>query len=159
VVREELLAVLQRNLPHARHRILVVDDEADSRALMRSLLEPEDHEVLCAADGREACELLGQASCDLILLDLVMPGMDGFTFLERLRANPRHAHLPVVVVTAKDLTRAEIRDLHKGASDVLQKSAAFDRDLKAVVQRLFEPAEAPPAAAPEGGGASIGSNP
>jgi hypothetical protein len=61
--------------------------------------------------------------------------------------------LPVVVVTAKDLTRKEIRDLHREASDVLQKSAAFDRDLKAVLQRLFEPPVVPPAAAPEGGGA------
>jgi len=139
VVREELLATLLRCLPQRLLRILVVDDEEGSRELMRSLLELERFEVRAVGSGREARDALDQSPCDLILLDLMMPEMDGFDFLRTLRSEPRFRNLPVVVVTAKDLSRREAEELRQNASDVVQKSAAFNQDLKDVLRRLCKP--------------------
>lgn len=138
IVRNELLDALGRNLPRAKPRILVVDDEEDSRELMRSLLEPEYYHVRTVVNAHEASEALSQSSWDLVMLDLMMPDMDGFTFLKMLRADLRHRNLPVVVVTAKDLTSEEAAGLKEKASDVLQKSAGFDADLKGVLRRVFD---------------------
>jgi CheY-like chemotaxis protein len=138
LVREELLATLQRNLPRTRQKILVVDDQEDARKVMRSLLEPENFEVTEAVNGREALEVLSRTSCDLILLDLLMPEVDGFTFLQTLRANPLYQDLPVVVVTAKELTHQEEEHLRREASDVLQKSAAFGHTLIDVLLRQLK---------------------
>jgi CheY-like chemotaxis protein/nitrogen-specific signal transduction histidine kinase len=139
IVREELLATLLRCLPQCQSRILVVDDEEGSRELMRSLLELEGFQVRTVASAQEGREALDQSPCDLILLDLMMPGMDGFTFLRTLRSDLRYRNLPVVVVTAKDLTREEADELRRNASDVVQKSAAFNQDLKDVLRRLCQP--------------------
>jgi CheY-like chemotaxis protein len=142
IVREELLTTLQRNLPTAQKRILVVDDQEDSRELMRSLLELESFEAMTAASAREGLKVLDEAPCDLVLLDLMMPEMDGFAFLRTLRANPRLRSLAVVVVTAKDLTASETRELRGNTSEVVKKSGDFEQDLKTVLHRLFdEPAD------------------
>jgi CheY-like chemotaxis protein len=106
---------------------------------MRSLLELEGFQVRTVASAQEGREVLDQSTCDLILLDLMMPGMDGFAFLRTLRSDLRYRNLPVVVVTAKDLTREEADELRRNASDVVQKSAAFNQDLKDVLRRLCQP--------------------
>ncbi len=137
IVREELLAVLRRNLRPHQYRVLVVDDEADAQVVMRSLLEPEQYQVATAGSAREAWEALRGLPCDLVLLDLMMPETDGLTFLRQLRADPGYRRLPVVVVTAKDLTRQELDELKGGASGVLQKSATLEQELKDVLDRIF----------------------
>jgi len=148
IVREELLAALQRNLAEGKPRVLVVEDEEDARAVIVSLLRAENLVVRTASNGRQALESLEQWPCDLVLLDLVMPEMDGFAFLKALRAGPHRRTPPVVVITAKDLSRREVDELKKQASDVLQKSAAFDRDLQALLQRLFKPSQTGESTAP-----------
>jgi CheY-like chemotaxis protein len=158
IVREELLAALQRNLRPSQHRLLVVDDEADARVLMHSLLEAEHYHVLTAGSGREAWEILHRLPCDLVLLDLMMPETDGFTFLKQLRSDPGYRRVPVVVVTAKELTRQEIDELKGGASDVLQKSAALEQELKEVLHRIFAepPGKASAASGPRSAGQPSG---
>ena len=143
VSRAELLAVLHRCLRFADPRILVVDDEDDSRRLLVSLLAPEAGEVRTAANGREALDIMQQFLPDLVLLDLIMPVMDGMTFLNLIRSTPRFQFLPVVVVTAKDLTRAESDQLRQAAQDVVQKGDTFEADLKRVLHRYLR-GEAPP---------------
>jgi len=107
--------------------VLVVDDDADTRAALARTLASEGCRVAEAADGRAALEALEPATPDLILLDLVMPGMDGFEFLDALRAEPRFAGVPVIVVTAADLTADDRRRLEGGVEQILEKTA-HDRD-------------------------------
>jgi hypothetical protein len=125
IERERLLAVLKRyrrDLP-----VLVVDDDPDLRALVRRYLAGEGYAVVEAADGRAALECLGEATPGLILLDLMMPEMDGFEVVEALRANETWRAIPVVVVTAKELT-AEERDRLNGHVEKVLKKGTLTRD-------------------------------
>jgi CheY-like chemotaxis protein len=82
--------------------VLVVEDDEDSREVLRLIVESCGATVRLAVDGAEALARVGEARPDLVLCDLRMPGVDGFTFLERLRADPRSRHVRVVAVTALD---------------------------------------------------------
>ena len=84
---------------------------------------------------------------DAVLLDLLMPEMDGVAFLNAVRADPRHQHLPVVVITAKELTPGESELLHQETLAVLKKAGAFEDDLKVLLHKLLAGAQAPPAPA------------
>jgi PAS domain S-box-containing protein len=134
VVREDLLAALQRNLAPANPRVLVVDDEEDSRRLILSHLEGETVEVHTAANGREALAALESHGPSLVLLDLMMPEMDGLAFLETVRRDPRYKLLPVVVITAKELSPAEVERLRSQTFRILTKSQAFEGELKRLLE-------------------------
>jgi threonine synthase len=84
--------------------VLVVDDDGETRQLMRRTLEGKGFTVAEASDGRQALAMARERRPSLVLLDLLMPVMDGFDTLTHLREDPRTADLPVVVLTAKDLT-------------------------------------------------------
>jgi PAS domain S-box-containing protein len=137
ISRAELLAVLHRCLPLANPRILMVDDDDDSRRVLAALLEDEAYEFRAASNGREAAEIMEKFLPDLVLLDLIMPVMDGMTFLNLIRSNPRFQFLPVVVVTAKELTLAESERLRQTAQDVVQKGDTFEADLNRVLRRFL----------------------
>src|SRR4029079_13249089 len=81
--------------------VLIADDDAISRKLLRRLLEQDGYAVCAAADGMEALELFAEESIDLVLLDIVMPGLDGIPVLERLKATPG-ADVPVIMISAVD---------------------------------------------------------
>jgi len=140
VAREELLAELQRNLPMAKARILVVDDEPDARQLILSHLYDEPVEIRAAVNGRDALDIMEVFFPDVVLLDLMMPVMDGFTFLNVLRADPRYQRLRVVVVTAKELTPEETEQLRQQTQHVLPKAGAFGEELKQLLRELLQPA-------------------
>ena len=137
VGREELLGVLQRNLVHTRPRILVVDDEADARRVLACQLEEISVDIRTAAHGREALDLLREFPADLILLDLVMPEMDGMAFLNALRSEPRFARIPVVVISGKELTVTERAHLRQQTTEVLRKADVFASDLKTLLAGLL----------------------
>jgi CheY-like chemotaxis protein len=137
IQRDELLAVIQRNISPVRPRILVVDDEDDARHLMVTEMR-DDAEVDTARNGQEALAKLDQADFDLVLLDLMMPVMDGMKFLDALRAHPRHRHISVVVVTAKELTKEEISRLQCQTQAVLKKAETFEINLKHTLHRLLD---------------------
>jgi CheY-like chemotaxis protein len=147
VNRETLLSVLQRNLAPFRPRVLVVDDDSDARRILRSHLEEMAGEIREAANGREALTLLEQSAADVVLLDLIMPVMDGMTFLNVLRADPRHQHLPVVVITARPLNPAETAELRQHSQEVLNKADVFAGKLKSLLQKLCAERAAKTAAA------------
>ncbi len=136
VDREELLSVLQRNLPPFRPRVLVVDDDPDARRILRAHLEEVAGEIREAANGREALALLAERAQDVVLLDLIMPVMDGMTFLNVLRSNPSYQHLPVVVVTARPLNAAETAELRQQSQEVLNKTDVFAGKLRTLLQKL-----------------------
>lgn len=102
-------------------RILVVDDIPANVKLLEARLMAEYFEVLTAADGMTALSICDQTQVDLILLDIMMPGIDGFEVCERLKQNPRTAHIPVVMVTALDQPADRVRGLKAGADDFLTK--------------------------------------
>lgn len=102
-------------------RILVVDDIPANVKLLEARLVAEYFEVLTADNGPQALELCDKVQVDVVLLDIMMPVMDGFEVCERLKANPRTAHIPVVMVTALDQPSDRVRGLKAGADDFLTK--------------------------------------
>ncbi len=115
--------------------ILVVDDEIVSRYTVEALLSSEGYTLVFAETGEEAIEKAATLIPDLMLLDVMMPGMDGFEVCQRLRANPRLAELPVVMVTALDDRDSRLRGIEAGADDFMSKP--FDRaELRARIRTI-----------------------
>ncbi len=102
-------------------RILVVDDIPANVKLLEARLLAEYFDVLTAENGYQALEICESTQVDLVLLDIMMPGIDGFEVCERLKANPRTTHIPVVMVTALDQPSDRVRGLKAGADDFLTK--------------------------------------
>lgn len=102
-------------------RILVVDDIPTNVKLLEARLMAEYFQVLTATNGEDALALCESGQCDMVLLDVMMPGMDGFEVCRRLKANPDTMHLPVVMVTALDQHEDRIKGLEAGADDFLTK--------------------------------------
>lgn len=125
--RNQLLKALERiNLPASSEtEILIVEDDRDTRELLQRTLEREGWKVLTATDGVNAIELLAGATRvpDLVLLDLMMPRLDGFGVLDAIRKNPLWASIPVVILTAKDLTIDERMLLSQSSAAILEKGA------------------------------------
>ncbi len=134
--RKRLLEVVGRLGREGEAVALVVDDEEDARRLLRQQLANAGWTVCEATNGREALERLDEATPDVVLLDLMMPEMDGFEFLDILRQDPARRALPVVVVTAKELTADERRFLESRAASVLQKGSYRRDELTAEVMQL-----------------------
>ena len=126
VDRDALEEAVRRNLSGSASRALVVDDDPDSRLLLTTLLEGTVEEVRTAEDGVQALEVLEDFEPSVILLDLVMPRMDGMTFLRALRASSHHSRTPVLVVTSKELTRAEMLVLDRTTSGIVRKARSAD---------------------------------
>ena len=103
-------------------KVLVVDDEAGARRTLMRLLAREGHETVGAGDGREALNTLEGDTPDVILLDLMMPQMDGLELLEALQAHPQWKALPVVVLTALSDTHTVNRARQLGAKAYLVKA-------------------------------------
>ncbi len=102
-------------------RVLVVDDILPNVKLLEAKLTSEYYEVLTATSGKEALEKVEAESPDIVLLDVMMPGMDGFEVCSRIKQNPALAHIPVVMVTALTDTQDKVRGLESGADDFLSK--------------------------------------
>jgi len=139
LIRENLLAALSRNLAGGRANILVVDDDPDTRRIVTTCLAEEGMHTETAANGREALEVLERFLPDLVFLDLVMPEMDGITFLDHIRSDSRHCHLPVVIITAKDLAPHEIRRLTSETRGLIGKTSNLKENLKETLQRILRP--------------------
>ena len=138
VDRSDLLRVVERNLSPGRTRVaLVVDDDPDTREMIRTHLEEAGLKVVLAANGREAEGRLEEEIPDVILLDLLMPEMDGLTFLSRLRSRRREKGLPVVVCTAKELDKEEKARLQAKASGVITKGKGLEEELKEILSCFF----------------------
>jgi adenylate cyclase len=102
-------------------RILVVDDNASNRDLLARRLERQGHTVLQAEDGSRALALVGEQALDLVLLDLMMPGISGYEVLTRLKADLRHRDLPVIMISALSELDSVVRCIEAGAEDYLAK--------------------------------------
>ncbi|HXA94504.1 MAG TPA: response regulator, partial [Candidatus Dormibacteraeota bacterium] len=132
--RERLVSVLdkyRRDLP-----VLVVDDDVTVRQLFRRILEPEGYAVVEAENGRQALERLSEMPPSVVLLDLMMPEMDGFEFVAEFRRHESWRAIPIVVVTAKDLSHTDRERLNGYVEKILQKGAHGRDQLLAEVREL-----------------------
>jgi putative two-component system response regulator len=105
----------------ATSRILVVDDEPLNAKLLEALLAPMNYEVIKAFNGEEALSLVSKVDVDLVLLDIMMPGLDGYEVCQHLKASEATRLIPIVMVTALDDIEAKIKGIEVGADDFLTK--------------------------------------
>ena len=102
-------------------RILIVDDKLPNRRVLEGMLGPEGFLLQSAASGQEALAIVAQQAPDLILLDVVMPGMDGYQVVGAIKGNPATKNIPIIIVTALDDRKARMLGLSAGAEDFLAK--------------------------------------
>jgi signal transduction histidine kinase/CheY-like chemotaxis protein len=137
VQRERLVGLLRTHCGDRTAPVLVVEDDAATREMLRRTLEREGFSVAEAADGRAGLDRVAENRPSLILLDLLMPQMNGFEFLAELQTRPEWRSIPVVVVTAKDLTAEEHARLSGQVAEVLRKGAySRERLLSEVRERV-----------------------
>jgi two-component system, cell cycle response regulator len=117
-------------------RILVVDDHEDNVELLRARLESWGYEVVSASDGKQALEVVEQAAPDLILLDVMMPTVDGNEVARRVKQNPMLPFIPIIMQTALDSTESKVEGLEAGADDYITKPIEF-AELKARVRSML----------------------
>ena len=142
--RERLVTILSRLLAAGEPgNVLVVEDDAEQRERVRSILEPRGWRIREAANGRLALDAVESELPDVILLDLMMPEMDGFDLVAALQAKPAWREIPVVVVTALDLTAEDRRRLSGGVKQILSKHAFPLAELMARVCALLEGGSSP----------------
>jgi CheY-like chemotaxis protein len=135
---DRLTAVLQKLRGRAvGSQILIIEDQPDTRELLRRAVEKQGWEVVEAENGRIGLERLAQKAPGIILLDLMMPEMDGFAFMEELRRRPEGRRIPVIVVTAKDLTEEDRRRLNGSVVQILEKGGYTTQELLDEIQRLL----------------------
>jgi DNA-binding response OmpR family regulator len=123
-------------------RILVVDDDENILSLERTILEQKGFEVTTAGGGAEALEIIGQNDFDLVLLDVMMPEIDGFTVCRRIKEEPRTKETPVIFLTAKGGGEALAEGFESGAIMYINKPFTANK-LLTIVNTMLEP---PPAA-------------
>jgi threonine synthase len=139
IPEEGLLAALNQVSLERFPSVAIVDDNVDARRLIRRILQAQgDYRIFEAADGREAIHLAEKELPDLIILDLMMPELDGFSVLDELKANPKTAPIPVIVVTAKELTIQEKEHLRGQIYTLMQKGEFMNDELLDEVRALLK---------------------
>jgi signal transduction histidine kinase/CheY-like chemotaxis protein len=129
VQREQVVDAIERHAParSERQTVVVIDDDPIDLDLVEAVLVPEGYKVVRARGGEEGVAIVGREHPALVLLDLLMPGVDGFDVVHRLRADPATASVPIVVLTAKEMTSLD-RDRLAGQIDYLAQKGAFGRE-------------------------------
>ena len=143
--REQMRRVLRRVCDAGTGRLLLIEDEPATRDTVRRTLERDGWNVDIAGDGTEALGVLRRSKPDVIILDLLMPGMDGFELMSVLRTEDAWKNIPVIVLSAKDLTKEDHERLNGGVQKVLRKQVSEADDLLREVARLLGPATRPDA--------------
>jgi threonine synthase len=136
---EGLLSALSRVTPDRYPRVAIVDDYPDARRLIRRILQSQgEYTIFEASNGEEAIEIAKKELPDLMILDLMMPKVDGFAVLDALKADEKTASISVVVVTAKELTKDEAERLKGRIDTLMQKGEFLNDDLLDEVQSLVK---------------------
>ncbi|MBE9507645.1 MAG: response regulator, partial [Chloroflexi bacterium] len=113
-----------------RHLVLLVDDQAEHRALLRRMIENQDgYEVMEVSGGQEAIAMLQRIRPHILVLDLMMPETDGFAVLEAVKADEKTRSIPIIVVTAKELTDEDRQRLNHNIEALIQKGVLGEKEL------------------------------
>ncbi len=123
-------------------RILVVDDEPNNRLLLKVMLAPDGYEVLTAANGEEALAMITQQQPDLVVLDVMMPGMDGYQVAARIKSEDTTRHIPIIMLTALNDRNSMMHGLNAGAEEFLTKPVVR-AELSLRVRNLLRLTESP----------------
>ncbi len=118
--------------------VLVIDDDIDTRLYIRNILEKEKYKVVEAGNGQVGLEVLRKSSIDIVILDLMMPIMDGFEFLENMEKTLFWGKVPVLVITAKDLSAENHQRLNGRVSQILQKNAYSAEELRLAIDKVLK---------------------
>jgi CheY-like chemotaxis protein len=136
--REALIKKIHRLLPELDgKRVLVVDDDAEARIILSRILTDEHVEVALATSGDQAMAMIAENRPDLVLLDLMMPGMSGFEVAARLRTHPETASIPVMIVSAKELTAEDLMTLGDNVQRFVAKGTVDPQGLVNAVRQLL----------------------
>ena len=136
---EGLLAAINQITCERYPRVAIVDDNADARRLIRRILQSQgEYTIFEAENGRKAIDIITTELPDLVLLDLMMPELDGFDVMDALQQNKQTAEIPIIVVTAKELTVAEKKRLNGRIQLLLQKGNFLSDDLENEVRSLLK---------------------
>jgi len=135
--KEAIMEALGRIPGDRAQRVLVVDDEPAAVDLLMQILQDEGYQVKGTYSGEEALQALNATSQDIILLDLLMPDMDGFEVIHRVKANTEWMDIPIIVVTAKYLTGSDREFLYRSVDKIIQKSGLTSEDLVKQIQTLL----------------------
>jgi CheY-like chemotaxis protein len=119
-------------------KVLIADDDVRNIFSLTKALERHKMRVLSAMDGKEALTVMEREPVDIILMDMMMPEMDGFEAITRIRRNPRQRHLPIIAVTAKAMAGDRERCIQAGASDYISKPVDIDQLLSLLRIWLYE---------------------
>lgn len=139
IPEEGLLAALNRVTADRFSSVAIVDDNTDARRLIRRILQSQgSFKLFEATNGQEAIDVARREIPDLMILDLMMPEVDGFAVLDALKADSTTAHIPVIVVTAKELTREEKEKLHGQIYALMQKGEFMNDELMNEVKALLK---------------------
>lgn len=137
---ERVVAVVKKYQNGSVHRgVLIVEDDSLTRQMLRTLLERQGWTVHEATNGRAGLAALREQVPAFIVLDLMMPEMDGFAFVNEIRARPTWRDIPILVLTAKDLTRSERERLNGAVEQILQKGSTSRKQLVQEIQRFVSP--------------------
>ena len=146
VDKTQLLETLHRyKHTSADNAVLVIEDETDARTLLAKNLDRAGWRVMEAANGREALLMMATDRPNLILLDLMMPVMDGFEFLAVMRERPEWKDVPVIVITAKTLTQEDYARLNGSVEQVIRKTSCTREELLERVRQAVQPLRRVPA--------------
>jgi CheY-like chemotaxis protein len=142
--KPELLETIRRHVPVQTDddaAILLVDDDSKTLEVLEETLRSAGYETQSVQDGRRALEVLSSKLVSAVLLDLLMPGMDGFDVIRHIRQEPTLKTLPILVMTAKTLTQEEISLLSQETQALFHKNGfSWHRDLTAEIKRVLHSA-------------------
>ncbi|MCB9766688.1 MAG: response regulator [Candidatus Omnitrophica bacterium] len=142
VRRETVVYLLQKHLQSgAEGPVLIVDDEPDIRDILTRVLEEEGYRTAVATNGKEAIDQISQEKPALVLLDILMPEMDGFEVVERIQKHPEWKSIPVIIMTALDLTEADRQRLNGYVEKILEKETFNPDHLLAEISNRIGHAE------------------
>jgi CheY-like chemotaxis protein len=139
--RDRLITTIEKYRPELQPQlsVLVIEDDINVRSMLKRMLEKENYVVLEAQDGHEALEIMTAALPQLILLDLMMPNINGFEFMHLLRLQQDLPSIPIVIITARDLNKEDCIRLNGSVQKILQKTnSSYTQMFEEVVQRLYK---------------------
>lgn len=137
---ENMIEDLLEELSDTRQKILIVDDELDALTALKRALESDNYNVVEATDGLSAIEKVKAENPDVVLLDLMMPEMDGIEACMHLKSDPKYKHIPIIMLTAKGEIDNKIEGIEMGADDYVTKPFNL-HELKARIKMVLRRAQ------------------